>query len=321
MSSDVQAYLDHLRLVTRVSPHTLRATRADLRDFEMFFERAADDVPPPPLAHLDRLSVRAYLASLADRNSPRTMARKLATLRGFYRHLVRAGTIDASPMDGLVNPRQTRPLPDVLDVATTVDLIAGAAQRRAPFDYRDEALLELIYAAGLRISEACGLSVDALTLRPANAARVRVLGKGKKTRLVPIHERCVATLDAWLAARADLMAESPEPSPWVFVGARGGRLDERVARRIFDKAALRAGLDRPVHPHQLRHSFATHLLDAGADLRDIQELLGHESISTTQVYTHLSMDRLTSIYDSAHPRAQRASRAAESPAKSSPKKV
>ncbi len=318
MPTAVQSWLAHLEHVARVSPHSLRATRADLADVATYVARrttpatprlAPDGPDAPDLARLDRLTVRAYLADLADRNTPRTMARKLATLRGFFRYLVRVGALPSSPMDGLVNPRQSRPLPEVLDVATTVDLIAGAARGDAAANLRDEAFVELLYAAGLRVSEACNLTLDALDLSDPTAARVRVVGKGRKTRLVPIHARCIAALERWLGARPTLVSAATTKA-WVFLGARGGRLDERVARRLVETAARAAGLDRHVHPHQLRHGFATHLLDGGADLRDIQELLGHESISTTQVYTHLSLDRLTSIYDAAHPRAGKGAGAA-----------
>ena len=327
MTTAVQSWLAHLEHVVRVSPHSLRATRADLADLATFIarqanpdtpRRAADAPDAPDLAHLDRPTVRAYLADLADRNTPRTMARKLATLRGFFRYLVRVGARPSSPMDGLVNPRQSRPLPEVLDVATTVDLIAGTARGETASNLRDEAFVELLYAAGLRVSEACNLTLDALDLGSPDSARVRVLGKGRKTRLVPIHARCIAALERWLVARPTLVSAATE-KPWVFLGMRGGRLDERVARRLVETAARAAGLDRHVHPHQLRHGFATHLLDGGADLRDIQELLGHESISTTQVYTHLSLDRLTSIYDAAHPRARKGADAAE-PHPTSPRK-
>jgi integrase/recombinase XerC len=299
MPTHAQRYLEHRRHLERASAHTLRAVDADLRDLDRHL--AEIDADPDP-ARLDRPQLRAYLAALAARNSPRTMARKLATLRGFYRFLVREGILSASPMDGLINPRQSRALPEVLDVGATVDLLAGTARggdTPDPLALRDAALVELLYAAGLRISEACELETSALDLgaRPA----VRVTGKGGKTRVVPIHARCRRALEAWLGMRGAVARR--EAGGRVFVGARGGHLDPRVARRIVEEAATRAGLGRHVHPHQLRHGFATHLLDGGADLRDLQELLGHGSISTTQVYTHLSLDRLTAVYDAAHPRA------------------
>ncbi len=299
MPTHAQRYLQRRRHLERASAHTLRAVDADLRDLERHL--AEIDADPDP-ARLDRPGLRAYLAALAARNSPRTMARKLATLRGFYRFLVREGILTASPMDGLINPRQSRPLPEVLDVASTVDLLAGAARggdTPDPLALRDAAFAELLYAAGLRVSEACELELGALDLGPRPA--VRVTGKGGKTRVVPLHLRCRRALEAWLRMRPAVARQ--EAGARVFVGACGGHLDPRVARRIVADAATRAGLGRHVHPHQLRHGFATHLLDGGADLRELQELLGHGSISTTQVYTHLSLDRLTAVYDAAHPRA------------------
>ncbi len=290
-----EAYLEHLARVTRASPHSVRAAGADLRDVVTFL---LTGVPPQTdLASLDRATLRAYLASLADRNGPRTMARKLASLRAFYRYLVRAGTLARSPMDGIPNPRQARPLPEVLEPPDAIGVIAGASRRDSPLALRDEALAELLYAAGLRIGEAC-----ALTLPDVARDHVRVLGKGRKTRLVPVHPRCTAALDAWLAVRASVARHD---APFVFLGARGGPLDPRVARRIVAAAAARGGLGRHVHPHTLRHSFATHLLEGGLELRDVQELLGHASISATQVYTHLSVDRLAAVHDAAHPRQQR----------------
>jgi integrase/recombinase XerC len=300
-----RAYLEHLARVTRASPHTVRAARADLRglvDPLLAARGASTTAPEPDLAALDRSQLRAYLAARAGHDAPRTLARKLATLRGFYRHLVRGGLLPRSPMDGISNPRQARGLPQILEPGETVDLIAGATDRAQPLGLRDEALVELLYAAGLRIGEACALPLAAL-----EADRVRVLGKGQKTRLVPIHPRCVAALDAWRAVRHQLIPPGQPAPPWLFLGARGGPLDPRVARRVVAAAASRAGLDRHVHPHQLRHSFATHLLEGGLELRDVQELLGHASISATQVYTHLSLDRLTAVYDAAHPRQRAAS--------------
>jgi integrase/recombinase XerC len=296
-----EAYLEHLTRVTRASPHTVRATAADLRDLSTFLAR--DTEAPRALEALDRTALRAYLASLGERNSPRTMARKLASLRAFYRHLVRAGTLARSPMDGLPNPRQSRPLPEVLEAPDAIGVITGASRRDAPLALRDEALVELLYAAGLRIGEACALTLPAL-----GGDHVRVLGKGRKTRLVPYHPRCAAALAAWLAVRSQVAA-SPD-APWVFLGARGGALDPRVARRVVAAAAARGGLERHVHPHTLRHSFATHLLEGGLELRDVQELLGHTSISATQVYTHLSVDRLAAVHDAAHPRQKSTQRAA-----------
>ncbi|MFO0745616.1 MAG: tyrosine recombinase XerC [Myxococcota bacterium] len=304
--SHADRYLAELRTLENASPHTLRATAGDLRDLEDFLAEQDKD-----LAAIDRADVRAYLASLASRVSARTIARKLATLRGFYRWLTRQGTLARSPMDGLQNPRQGRPLPEVLDVDQVVALLDAPAGESL-LERRDRAVLELLYAAGLRVSEVASLTLEQLSLERRS---VRVVGKGRKVRDVPIHPRCVAALEDWLAVRAELMRDPADRH--VFIGARGEPLSDRGIRRLVDLAAARSGTGRSVHPHELRHSFATHLLDQGTDLRHIQELLGHASVGTTQIYTHVSVEQLSRVYDRAHPRAHGPKSRAPSPARKS----
>jgi len=286
-------YLHHLRTIDNASPHTLRAVAGDLRDLEDFMAERDQ-----PLTAVERLDVRAYLGVLAARVSARTIARKLATLRSFYRWLVDRETLARSPLDGLQNPRQGRPLPEVLDVDQVVALLE-APKTESVLDIRDRAVLELLYAAGIRVSEAAGLTLDDLHLERGS---VRVMGKGRKVRDAPMHARAVGALREWLVVRPSLMND--KTSRMVFIGARGEALSDRSIRRLVDAAAKRAGTGRPVHPHELRHSFATHLLDHGTDLRHIQELLGHASVGTTQIYTHVSMEQLAKVYDQAHPRAR-----------------
>lgn len=293
MSHDAR-YLDELRILDNVSPHTLRAARADLADLAAFAASRGK-----ALTTVDRLDVRSYVGALADRVSARTITRKLAILRGFYRWLIGQGILERSPMDGLQNPRFGRPLPQVLEVDQVVALLDAPAGDDV-IAVRDRAILELLYAAGLRVSEAAGLTLDRVML---DRKQVRVVGKGDKTRDVPIHPRCVAALEAWLALRPT-MVRAPDGKR-VFLGPRGRPLSDRGIRRLVDAAALKAGTGRPVHPHELRHSFATHLLDHGTDLRHIQELLGHASVGTTQIYTHVSTEQLAKVYDQAHPRARR----------------
>lgn len=298
-------FLHRLRTLDNVSPHTLRATDADLRDLAGFIVGHRPDLEdhPDALALVDRRDLRAYLAGLMERaQSPRTIARKLATLRSFYRFLVRDGSRPSSPMDGIRNPRMGRPLPSPLDVGATLELL-DAPEGDGARATRDRAFLELLYAAGLRVSEATGLSLDRLDLARRS---VRVIGKGNKTRDVPIHARAAAALGEWLALRPALLTQTSDPitRQRVFLADRGGPLSDRSARRLVERAAKEGGLGRHVHPHQLRHGFATHLLDRGLDLRLIQELLGHASISTTQVYTHVSVDQLQRVHRLAHPRAR-----------------
>jgi len=298
-------FLDRLRALDNVSPHTLRATDADLRDFAGFLigHRADLEEAPDALARVDRRDLRAYLATLMERaQSPRTIARKLATLRSFYRFVVREGTRTTSPMDGLRNPRLGRPLPSPLDLPATLELLDAPSGDGARAT-RDRAFLELLYAAGLRVSEATGLTLDRLDLVGRS---VRVIGKGNKTRDVPIHARAAAALSEWLALRPALFTPTTDvaTTKLVFLADRGGPLSDRSARRLVERASKEGGLGRHVHPHQLRHGFATHLLDRGLDLRHIQELLGHASISTTQVYTHVSVEQLQRVHRLAHPRAR-----------------
>ena len=296
----VSAYLHHIRTVRNLSPHSVRAADADLRDFGHF---CAQLDPAPAPACVDRRQVRAYVAALAGRLKPRSIARRLATLRGFYRWLQQTGVRLESPMDGIVNPRLGRDLPQTLSVADAVTLL-DAPPADTPAGLRDRALIEVLYAAGVRVSELVGLDVSDADLR---GLRVRVLGKGRKTREVPIHRRCARALEVWIGQRGVFLGRGGyrEDHGALFLNQRGGRLTDRSVRRVLDKAVLRVAAARQVHPHLLRHSVATHLLDNGADLRHIQEFLGHVSLSTTQIYTHVSVDRLSRVYDDAHPRAQR----------------
>jgi site-specific recombinase XerD len=206
-------------------------------------------------------------------------------------------------MDGITNPRRGRALPTPLDLPTTLELLDAptAAEGDTPRALRDRALLELLYAAGLRISEAVALSTDQLDL---DGRSLRVLGKGKKVRVVPFHARAADALRDWLAVRDALTRPGAAEARLVFLADRGGPLSARSARRIVERAAKQGAVGRHVHPHQLRHSFATHLLERGLDLRHIQELLGHTSIGTTQVYTHVSVEQLQRVHRLAHPRAR-----------------
>ncbi len=292
------AYLKHLRAVRNASPHTLRATEGDLADFAAFLKEHRGG---KAVARVDRHEVRAYVADLARRNAARTVSRKLSTLRGFFRWLQVEGTRDDSPMDGIANPRAGRPLPETLPVDDVVALLEAPPGDSAA-GLRDRVILELLYAAGVRVGELVGLDVRDLDL---DGRRVRVTGKGRKTRDVPIHARCAAAIRAWLPRRGELLGAGgySRDHGALLLNLRGGRLTDRSVRRIIDQAVLRCAAGRHVHPHLIRHAFATHLLDSGVDLRHIQELLGHASISTTQIYTHVSVEQLVRVYDAAHPRA------------------
>jgi integrase/recombinase XerC len=299
----IRAFDTHVREERRYSEETARAYRADLDRFAAFWEGEFGESggSRAPLSRVDTLAVRSYMASLHRAGlKNRSLARHLSTLRSFFRWAGREGHLAENPARGLPSPRLPRTLPRALTMPDTEDLLAAPPE--GPFPERDRALFELLYAAGLRVSEAAGLDVEDVDF---GSRLVRVLGKGRKERIVPFGEEAEDALRAYLPARARRRAagageETGEP---LFVNARGGRLTPRSMARLL-KARLRAaGLPADISPHALRHTFATHLLQAGADLRAIQELLGHSSLSTTQKYTHLDMARLREVYRQAHPKA------------------
>jgi len=297
----VERFLSYLRDQRRASPETLRSYASDLRQFgEYLREGAVEGVLGGP-AEIDKLAVRGFVARLGRRGLGKaTIARKLSAVRSFLRHAVRIGSIEANPAANVPSPRVPKSLPRNL----TVDEIFGLLERIQgddPAGRRDRAILELLYAAGLRVGELVSLDVEDVDLR---GELVRVMGKGSKERIVPFGKKAGAALRAWFGTAEPLRSKSPEPEA-VFLNLRGGRLTDRSVRRILNRRIREAAILARVSPHALRHSFATHLLGAGADLRAIQELLGHSSLSTTQRYTHVNTDALMRVYDQAHPRAKR----------------
>ena len=296
MTGEIGNFLDYLTYERNVSINTIEAYRDDLESFVSFlcndyFTLGRDQLD---LRRVDHLAVRSYLAHLARRKLSRSStARHLSALRTFFKYLMREGVVTANPARTVNTPKREKHLPGVLQPADVVLLIEQADPQEA-LGARDRAFLELMYASGLRISELVGIDIDDLELR---ARLVKVRGKGSKERIVPFGSKAEAALRAWMTVRK---ADPDEPA--VFVNYRGERITTRSVRRLFDgyvrKAALRAGIS----PHTLRHSFATHLLTAGADLRGIQELLGHASLSTTQKYTHLNDWQLIEVYRKAFSR-------------------
>jgi integrase/recombinase XerC len=291
----IDRFLRHLSVERNVSPHTCAAYRRDLAQFRDFLAAhgGADLVA---LQRLDHLLLRRYLAELHRSNQRTSIARKLSSLRTFFRYLVREGALAASPAEGLATPKRNRYLPKTLSVDEASRLLEHG-HGTTTLALRDRAILELLYSSGLRISELTGLNVGALDLREK---LVRVLGKGRKERIVPVGSKAHAALRAYLDARGPAADDLP-----LFVNHRGGRLTPRSVQRHLKVHLLKAGLLKDISPHALRHSFATHLLDGGADLRAIQELLGHASLSTTQRYTQVSVDQLMAVYDKAHPRSKK----------------
>jgi integrase/recombinase XerC len=289
MDAAVGSFLEYLGVERGASPHTLRSYATDLTEFTSFL--AAEKIDG--LASADTRAVRAFLAHLHRRRlSKATIARKLAAVRSCFRFLARRGALEVNPARQVRSPRLGRRLPSVLPKDEATQLLDAVPEPTAA-GTRDRALLELLYASGLRVAEGCGLDLDDLD----EARRtVRVLGKGDKERVVPVGETALEALDTYLALRGR------QRGP-LFLNARGGRLTPRSAHRIVKRLARRAGISQRVTPHTLRHSFATHMLGEGADLRLIQELLGHSRLSTTQRYTHVSPEHLMRVYDAAHPRA------------------
>jgi integrase/recombinase XerC len=290
MRSEITEFASHLIQVERASSHTRRAYVSDLSQLAAFLEERGTAMDAAT-----RDDLRAFLASRFSANSPATLARKQASLRAFYAHRVRMGYIADSPARRLAFPKRRVSLPNVVSVDDCFALLQ-APPRTSAAELRDAAALELLYGAGLRVSELVGLNLE-----DVRHDCVRVRGKGNKERLVPLVRTARAAIDAYLARRSDL---GPKDSA-LLLNRRGGRLTARSVARQLVRAALIAGTRRHVHPHALRHSFATHLLDMGADLRGIQELLGHASLSTTQRYTHVSAERMLQIYEDAHPRAHK----------------
>ena len=295
MQKMIDCFATYLSDERNLSPHTRVAYLRDLGEFQTFLERHGGS-DRAALARIDSLLLRRYLAELHKRNQRTSIARKLSALRTFFRYLVREGALPGNPTEGLSTPKLNRYLPKTLSVDEAQALMERG-YGPGLLDLRDRAIVELFYSSGLRVSELTGLDVGSLDLREK---LVRVLGKGRKERIVPVGRKAHEALLAYLEDRGMPGAEEP-----LFLNARGGRLTPRSVQRNLKARLIKAGLIKDISPHDLRHSFATHLLDGGADLRAIQELLGHVSLSTTQKYTQVSVDHLMSVYDKAHPRSKK----------------
>ena len=315
----VTKFFHSLEYEKNFSEHTLKSYRSDLKHFIAFLcqPQATDSDNEGPggnsagqadpvritraLKAVDVMTLRRYLAQLRDNDYSRaTIARKLATLRSFYKYLVRTGELTDSPVRLIRTPKQERRLPKFLD-PDEVERLLEAPKGNDLLTLRDRAILETLYSTGMRVSEACQLNVDDLdTLGEV----VRVRGKGKKERLAPIGSYALKAIRRYQEARqTDQNSGSFDRKP-LFLNRHGNRLSQRSVRRKLSKYLAEAGLDPSVSPHTLRHSFATHMLNRGADLRAVQELLGHRSLSTTQIYTHVTMRRMQEVYNRSHPHAE-----------------
>jgi len=297
VTDEIGEFLNYLTYERNASPNTVAAYRDDLDSFLAFlcndyYTIARDQLE---LTRIDHLTVRAYLAHLARRKLSRSsIARHLSALRSFFKHLMREGIVEANPARSVATPKREKHLPSVMQTSD-IALLLEQPDTSTPLGRRDRAFLELLYGSGLRISELVGIDLDDIELR---ARLVKVRGKGKKERIVPFGSKAEEAVRAWLEVREPRGDEAA-----LFVNYRGERITTRSVRRLFDRYVRGAALRKGISPHTMRHSFATHLLNAGADLRGIQELLGHASLSTTQKYTHLNDWQLIDVYKKAHPRA------------------
>jgi len=299
MQTAVAAFLKSLVVERNCSPLTVKSYGEDLASLLEYFRDFGGGIPAPQQVTV--ASLRAYVAYLHEcRYARGTMARRLACLRSFFRFLCREGQVSSNPAKLLRTPRGGRRLPHFLS-AEQVARLLETPPANTPAGLRDRALLETLYSAGLRISELASLDVASWD---RDAGIVRVVGKGRQERVAPIGRQAAAALDAWLRVRQPDPRASPAHQRALFLNKGGRRLSVRGVARLLEKYIGQAGLDRLTTPHTLRHSFATHLLDGGADLRSVQELLGHKSLTTTQIYTHVSNQRLRDAYERAHPHAR-----------------
>ncbi|MGI5873705.1 MAG: tyrosine recombinase XerC [Bacillota bacterium] len=292
-----QEYLTYLAGEKNASAHTITAYRKDLEDYFAYLaERGMAETDA------DHLTIRRYLAVLRDRGiSKNSVARKMSSLRSYYRFLIRENVLADNPLTLVSTPKETKKLPKFVHYEDIRSLLA--LPDNSPAGLRDRAIMELLYGGGLRVSELCGLTLDRLNL---SVRSVRVLGKGTKERIVPLGEPAAAALAEYLEkGRPALVKPERAEETGVFLNRRnGGALTTRAVRDILDKYVNRLSATLKVSPHMLRHSYATHMLENGADIRIIQELLGHERLSTTQIYTHITKSRMMEIYRETHPRGQ-----------------
>lgn len=297
MADYMKLFKQYLETERNVSPRTVSAYMRDLGELEAFLRGHGFELSAPGgVRGVDVLMLRQFLAQLHKSNSRTSIARKLSSIRVFFRFSVREGIVAVSPAESLAAPKREQFLPKVLSVDQVTTLLDRPVAGNAVLLLRDLAMLELIYSCGLRVSEAVGLDIDALDF---DNAVVRVLGKGGKERMLPVGRVAVAALHRYLEARGKRDVRA------LFLNHRGGRMTARSVQRNLKLRLQQLGLPGDVTPHDLRHSFATHLLDSGADLRAIQELLGHVSLSTTQRYTKVSFAHLADVYDKAHPRSRK----------------
>ncbi len=290
----VSDFLHHLR-ERNASPHTIKAYTGDLANFSAY-------VGARSWKQIDHIAIRGFLSQLYEKGLGKTsVARSLAAVRSLYRWLAREGVVEQNPAKLVATPKLPKKLPRVPTIEEMNSVLDGTMPETAAFPERDRLMLELLYGCGIRNSELTGINLDDIRL---SAEAILIRGKGKKERYVPFGGAIKGALSIYLPARQALLGETKKNTPALLLNQRGGRLTTRSVGRIIKKIAVAKGLSPDVHPHTLRHAFGTHMLEEGADLRAIQELLGHERLATTQRYTQLSMKHVLQVYDQTHPRAK-----------------
>ncbi len=291
MNELLESFIKHLSDERNYSEHTVKAYRGDLENFRDFLLKEEKKVEDADVA-----TINAYVSTLYGKNSPASVERKISAVRSFFSYLVRKDIVAQNPAKLVRTPKKEKHLPVFLSVDEVFNLVNVKDPEQSPLRLRDRAILELLYSSGLRVSELAGTTLADLSM---GEAIIRVRGKGNKERIVPVGSKALSALGDYLDIREKLKPASDR----IFLNSRGGGITTRSLARIIKKYGLVSGISKNVSPHVLRHSFATHLLAGGADLRAIQEMLGHASLSTTQRYTHLSVERIMEVYDKTHPNA------------------
>ncbi len=312
MKGWIESFVEALSAEKGFSFNTCRAYRNDLEQFSAFLRDAASGLhrmgEKVDVRDVDDLVVRSYLGFLYKKNQKSTIARKLSTLRSFFRFLVKRGVISTSPAETVLTPKRGRPVPNYLPVDDMFRLLNGLKEafRRlggmkgeSVLALRNWAIIETLYSTGVRVAELAGMDIGDVDF---DRGFVRVIGKGHKERLVPVGEKALTCIRAYLDKRGEAMGSGMQGGEPLFLNSRGGRLSTRSIARLLEQVVRQLGLLIPISPHGLRHTFATHMVECGADLRAVQELLGHASLATTAGYTHVNIDRLMEVYDKAHPR-------------------
>lgn len=291
----VEEFIEFIKVEKGYSINTQRAYKKDLLEFVNIMK----NFNLPSISSIDREKIEYYLSYLYRKNSPATIGRKIASLKSFMKMLQKRKYIEKNPVSFVKTPKLPQKLPKSL-VVDEVFVLLNAPSKETPLGIRDRAILETLYAGGLRVSELTDLKIYDVDL---NECSIKISGKGGKERIVPIHKLAVDLIKEYLGKRENIAKKSSKESDFLFLNRFGGRLSPRSVARMIDKYVMKVALSKNISPHTLRHSYATHLLDGGADIREIQELLGHSKLSTTQKYLHLSIDKLIDVYDKTHPKA------------------